>query len=63
MGKVIPFKKLTQLELLVDVEAGRISSSRNADDFGERMQRIKSSLDRINRLMAELKKAEKNVQD
>ena len=32
----------------------------SADDFGTRMQRIKLSLEKINFLMAELKKQEKN---
>lgn len=63
MGKVIQFKKPTPLELLVDAEAGRISSSSSSTDFDDRMQRIRTSLDRINRLMAALKKAEQNVQD
>ena len=30
-----------------------------ADDFGDRMQRIKTSLEKINQLMAELKKSTK----
>ncbi|NRA66327.1 MAG: hypothetical protein HRU19_17710 [Pseudobacteriovorax sp.] len=36
-----------------------------ADDFGDRMQRIKSSLEKINRLMADLKKnsRDKDFQD
>ena len=30
------------------------------DDFGDRMQRIKSSLEKINQLMADLKKSSKS---
>lgn len=32
----------------------------NTDDFGDRMQRIKSSLEKINKLMADLKKSSKD---
>ena len=32
----------------------------DADDFGDRMQRIKASLEKINRLMADLKKSSKD---
>jgi hypothetical protein len=45
--------------LYVSHTSGKISGSKEAaseDTFGDRYQRIKSSLEKINRLMAELKK-------
>lgn len=33
----------------------------DSEDFGERMQRIKASLERINQLMADLKKSAKDA--
>lgn len=34
---------------------------RNSEDYGDRLTRIKESLDRINKLMAELKKMSQNT--
>jgi hypothetical protein len=50
--------------LFVNKDNGRISgttsgaksSDHGSDDFGDRLQKIRSSLDRINSLMADLKK-------
>lgn len=46
--------------IYVSHDTGKISGSKNAkseeENFGDRYQRIKSSLEKINRLMAELKK-------
>lgn len=46
--------------LYVSHDTGKISGSKNAkseeENFGDRYQRIKASLEKINRLMAELKK-------
>jgi predicted transcriptional regulator len=46
--------------LYVSHNTGKISGSKSAkteeDNFGDRYQRIKASLEKINRLMAELKK-------
>lgn len=45
--------------LYVSHSTGKISASQDGkseDNFGDRYQRIKSSLEKINRLMAELKK-------
>lgn len=45
--------------LYVSHLTGRISDSKNtqdeANDFGDRLQRIRSSLDKINKLIADLK--------
>lgn len=53
--------------LYVNSEEGRISgnpdgakSASQPEDFGDRMQKIRSSLDRINSLMADLKKLSAN---
>lgn len=54
--------------LYVNSEDGRISGSAegaksdlsSTEDFGDRMQKIRSSLDRINSLMADLKKLSAN---
>jgi hypothetical protein len=60
MGKVLEFKKKGP-ELTL--ESGRVSGksphySRDDSDLASRMQRIKTSLDKINLLMTELKKKE-----
>ncbi len=44
---------------------GRVTGSPHfkrpqADDFGDRMQRIKASLEKINKLMADLKKSSRD---
>ena len=50
MGKVLEFKPRTNT----------ISSEEeNSEDFSARMKRIKDSLDKINNLMADLKRSEK----
>ncbi len=59
MGKVIEFPRKAVTELVKE------SSSTNSEnrhlsqngDFGERMKRIKQSLERINVLISELKKS------
>lgn len=60
MSNVIEFPKKKK-GLYVDQPTGKIMGtphfrSPESDDFSDRMQRIKASLEKINQLMAELKK-------
>ncbi len=64
-GKVIDIKtrmrtKDGQPVLLVDHAKGKVTAStppgyRRSEEFGDRMARIRASLEKINRLMTELK--------
>lgn len=61
MSNVIDFPRKKKDGLYVDQTTGKMMGSPHyrrpeADDFGDRMQRIKNSLEKINQLMTELKK-------
>jgi len=66
MSKVIPlFSKKTKEgrePLFVSHIDGTVKGP-NKEDFGDRIQRIRTSLEKINKLMAELKGKEKYEQD
>ena len=58
MGKVLQFRKPEQVcDLTQEYERvyGKLQSS-SSESYDARMNRIRSSLEKINRLMAELKK-------
>lgn len=61
MSNVIDFPRKKKDGLYVDQTTGKMMGSPHyrrseAADFGDRMQRIKNSLEKINQLMTELKK-------
>ena len=62
MGDVIQFKPKKEgvgagkPTLYVSHLTGKISDGENRPEFGDRLARIRASLEKINRLMAELKK-------
>ena len=66
MGDVIQFPAD---RAKLSVKNGRLVGSphfktpAHSDDFGDRMQRIRASLEKINQLMAELKAANKAQED
>ena len=65
MGKVLKFQKkdTNAKPLWVDNQTGKVYSNSpkvtNSEEFCERMVRVRKSLDKINKLMAEVRKESK----
>jgi hypothetical protein len=64
MAKIINFKKfLEKKKVEKQIEDIKSRTKRNPQDFGDRLKRIRTSLERINRLMDELRELSQRHDD